>query len=365
MALLDGLVNAACTVFKDTAVTAAGATAYGLSGQDPNAGGYQFMGDLVYPSDLINEDIGRKAFMCIKFSQYQRRSIFDQPFFKSFGGITLPIPSSLQDMTSVNWNSTSTSSSSAAVGAAAEQYLNQRNSSGSPASGNFFDTVKQELQNAGGAQGLGNIATGAGLAYGASELSKAFGGGGAQALQMAGLAYNPFLTMLFQSPNFKSHSFSWTLAPRNPEESSTIASIVAAFKYNMLPGLSGQGSGGTFFTYPNIANITLFPTDYYLYKFKPCAIKSFTADFAPNGPSFFKGTYAPTHINISVDMTEIEMWTKESLSGVGSFAGVNPALGQALSTAADIGSNIIDNLQNNSSNINGALQTLDNVMTLG
>ena len=305
--------------------------AYNLSGQDPNSSGIgrAYMGDFVYPSDLVNNNLGRTAYMSIRFSEYERRSIFNQAFKRPIGGITLPIPSSLADSTSVNWNPSSQSPMNAAVGAAAEQYLSGGNKQGSAASGSFMDSVMSNVSSGGKIAGVAIEAAGANM------LSNAFGGAGAQVLQMAGLAANPFMTMLFQNPNFKTHAFSWSFAPKNAQESIAIASIINAFKYNMLPGLAGGSSGGgVFFTYPNIANISLFPSNAFLYKFKPCAVKSFTADLAPNGPSFFKDTYAPTHINLSVEMVEIEYWTKETVvsqgfSSAGSSNYQNALLGYA------------------------------------
>jgi hypothetical protein len=151
------------------------------------------------------------------------------------------------------------------------------------------------------------------------------------------------MTMLFQSPNFKSHSFTWILAPKNAQESAMINAIILAFKFNMLPGLSGGGTAGTMFSYPNIADIQLYPSNSYLYKFKPCAVKSVTADFAPNGPSFFKDTFAPTHIGLTVEFQEIEMWTKEALTD-------SPMNGDFSSALFDAAKKGVDSLFNNTTN---------------
>jgi len=343
-------------VVKWGSVAEAGVSAYNQMGQnDPNssAGSRYFMGNFVYPNDLVNADIGRNAYISIKFKSYERRSIFAQPFLRARGGITLPLPSSLQDATSVNWNASQPDAKSAAVGAAIEQLIapsgsNPYGGSGA-ASKNFADSALGAIKDyATNGQLGGALGAGAG-AYGASTISGALNGAGAQALQLAGLAANPFMTMLFQSPNFKSHSFSWMFSPRNPQESAMLTAIIQSFKFNMLPGLSGGGSAGTFFTYPNIADIQLYPTNAYLYKFKPCAVKSVTADFSPNGPSFFKDTFAPTHISLSVEFQEIEMWTKESLSGdamAGGDAKYESALVGAIGGLVDKGINSIKDTNN-------------------
>ena len=330
-------------VLKYGGVGEAALQAYNYN-NDPNnsAGAQYFMGNFVYPSDLVNEDIGRNAYISIKFKSYERRSIFAQPFLRARGGITLPLPSSLQDATSVNWNASTKSAQSAAAGAAMEQLIKPTdNNPYGGASNAFRGSVKDNLSN-------GTDALGAGAAaYGLSTLSDMFGGAGAQVLGLKGLAQNPFMTMLFQSPNFKSHSFTWILAPKNAQESQMINAIILAFKFNMLPGLSGGGTGGVMFSYPNIADIQLYPSNSYLYKFKPCAVKSVTADFAPNGPSFFRDTFAPTHISLSVEFQEIEMWTKEALTD----SPMNGDFDSALFAAASKGVDAITNSFKDTSNI--------------
>jgi hypothetical protein len=184
------------------------------------------------------------------------------------------------------------------------------------------------------------LAAGA-AAAGASTISDMLGGGGAQLLALKGIAQNPFMTMLFQSPNFKSHSFSWVFAPRNQQESLMIAQIIEAFKFNMLPGLAA-GTAGTFFSIPNIADISLYPANKYLYRFKPCAVKSVTADYAPNGPSFFIDSFAPTHISLSIEFLEIEMWTKEALTD----SPMNGSFKDAITGAAKtVGGQLYDDIQ--------------------
>jgi hypothetical protein len=81
----------------------------------------------------------------------------------------------------------------------------------------------------------------------------------------------------------------------------------------MLPGKTGA-PGGTLLSYPNIANIQLFPNDTFLYKFKPCVIESMSVNFAPaNTPSFFKSTNAPVEVQLSLQLKEIEYWLNEDV----------------------------------------------------
>jgi hypothetical protein len=121
-----------------------------------------------------------------------------------------------------------------------------------------------------------------------------------------GLAINPFLWMLFRQPGFKEYNFSWTLTAANAQESEDIKTMINMFKENMLPG-----KAGLFYTYPNIALIKFYPDDTFMFRFKPCAIMAVSTDFTAAGPSFFKNTSAPTIINFTVSLKEIDLWTQQ------------------------------------------------------
>jgi len=259
----------------------------------------KYLGDMMFPGDLLDN---RNAYISIKFKEYQRRSIFDQPFLPEVGGIRLPLPTQLSENQQVQWNPQGTD---AATGAAIEAGLKGKSSGGS------IGAIAVDAA-AGAAAGAANKAL--------SATASSLGIDVAQALQLGGLAQNPFLTVLFQSPVFKKHSFSWKLAPNNAQESNTVRDIINSFKSNMLPAMSGN-AGGTLLTYPNMAIINLFPDDSYLYKFKPCVIESMDVNYATGGqPSFFRDTNAPVEVQLSVNFLEIEYWLKEDIEN-NSFRG--------------------------------------------
>lgn len=122
-----------------------------------------------------------------------------------------------------------------------------------------------------------------------------------------GQQLNPFQYMMFKRPGFKEHTLSWTLAPNSQQESDTIRKIINQCKRAALPT-----PNGTFLmTYPQIAQVAFRP-DEYLYKLKPCAIISVTADYTgTGGPSFFKSG-APTVVNLTLQLKEIQLWNTEN-----------------------------------------------------
>ena len=304
---------------------------------------------LVFPLDLVNMPADRNFYISIRFHQYQRRSIFDRQFKRENGGICLPMPSRIVDSQGVTWSATESNS---LVGAGIEQYLNG-GSVGDVAAAVGMATAVATAANAGrlggtlaggvlggilGARG-GRAGAGAGAASGAdlgAQLGSVADQAFPQILQINGQARNPFMTVMFKQPEYKTHQFSWTLAPRNEKESMVIKDIVAALKSNMLPAFT-PGSAGILLTYPNIATINLYPSDKFLYKFKPCALTKFSVNYAGGGnqPSFFKGTKAPTLVEIATEWQEIEYWMKEDVESPDSKSWVKDASSASLSTLFD------------------------------
>jgi hypothetical protein len=264
----------------------------------------------MFPSDLVNGTVGRNYFINFTFVKYERRSIFDNPTFNRQLGIQLPIPVNLMDATNVSWGEGD--SIGLAAGAALEAAIKGRDN------GINKKNVSSAIKNAfiGGLTGAATT-VGRNLTAGIAGYIPGTNGQAvvSQVEQLYGLAENPFMTMLFKSPVFKTHSFSWRFAPRNASESNELMMIINAFKANMLPALQ-PGTGGVFLSYPNMAYITLFPSDVYLYQFKPCVVTSLSVDYAAAGvPSFFKGTSAPTLVDMTVNLAEIEYWLREDIIG--------------------------------------------------
>lgn len=262
---------------------------------------------ITFPDDLLSTNEERNAYCNLRFSRYVRRSIREQPRLSVESGIKLPLPANLRESQSVTYE---TENLGPMIGAAADALT-----------GAFNETS------------VGTIGSGlaGGLAIGgAAEAYSRFNlfGFGNQVRgavsSLTGTAVNPFQTVLFKAPSFKKHTFTWKLIPRNSKESESIRRIIELFKYHSSPGISQ--TGGVFFSYPEILDIQLFPDDIYLYKFKPCVVESVTVNYAPNGPSIYKGTGAPTAVEVTLSMQEIEYWTKNDYSAGRVFSARPPQL---------------------------------------
>jgi hypothetical protein len=289
------------------AVVAIGTVAAALSAKRPFEKKISTL-PLVFPRDLDKFSLS----MSFDFHEYKRRSIFDQPYMKKAGTIRLPVAKSIQDRFAATWGA---DKAEPVTGAIIESVLEstQQNSSA---------TIDSVL--AGIGSGVAAGVQGGALSKLKSDtipkinntLNIATGGIGAdlkleQVLQPLGLAINPFLTVMFKEPTFKTHEFSWNLLAKDPEESRIITSIVNEFKWHMLPDVA-TSSSGTLLNYPSMVQVAFYSNDDFLYRFKPCAITNFSIDYAPaSTPSFFKGSQnVPTEVKISLKLMEIEYWTK-------------------------------------------------------
>jgi hypothetical protein len=129
-----------------------------------------------------------------------------------------------------------------------------------------------------------------------------------------GTAVNPHVALKFDGVNLKSHSFNWSLSPRNEQESDQIQGIVNLIRNRMLPAYRDGGTGGAIsralLSYPDLVEIYFTGLNQeYFYYFKPAMINSFDVDFSPNGIALNRGG-RPAFINMSMTVTEAKIHTR-------------------------------------------------------
>lgn len=254
------------------------------------------VGGLIFPSDLEEY----KFYISFDFRKFTRRSISDRAFFApgSGGGteITrLPIPGNMIDTTSVVWGEQGMGS---VLGEVID--IGARLKSDAETNADIKSKLNEFMRNAGSAAGgaLLNTLNKFGMTHAIAGL--------------AGIAINPFMTVMFQSPTFKRHQFQWSFYPHSADETDTLRAVLARFKLHTLPSVR-PGFGGLLLNYPDMCYVTLHPNNKDLYKFKPCVIESASMNYAPNGPSFFEETKAPVEVTLTVNLLEMEYWIQEDV----------------------------------------------------
>lgn len=213
-----------------------------------------------FPTDLIQNN--REFYTEISFVKYDvSQQVNNGP--STFGGtsVKLPMPRRINDTVNINWAEVSATQVAGSLASA----------------------------------GMGNLAAG-------------IQAGGTAAEIINGKALNPMMFMQFLRPSYKEHTLSWTLAPSNQRDSDELNDIINTFKRASLPTLEGNGF---LLGYPEIATVRFKP-DKYLFKMKPSAVLSVQVDYSGAGmPSFFKSN-APTVVNLSVVLKEIQLWNRNN-----------------------------------------------------
>lgn len=152
-----------------------------------------------------------------------------------------------------------------------------------------------------------------GLGAGAIGALLPSGGGIAASLEAgAGAVVNPKQALQFKGIDMKTHNFSWTMAPKSPDESDKILNITNTIKRNALPSYTDLGPlKRAFINYPSTVDIYFFGIDqaYFMY-FKTCMINSVNIDYSPNGLAVLRGG-KPAMINLNLSLKEMDIHTAE------------------------------------------------------
>lgn len=266
-------------IIKNTGFTGTGggdANVDSLDNSGVTGTGTKKSSDYQFPLDLD------KYYIAFAFKKYERLSPNKTVKPIELDSIALPLPRDLQEKMEVAYNT-------GATGLA----------------GNVIDTIGANRDN--GIIG----ATGYAAVYATEKLAEKFGDGLKSALsQYIGATINPVVSVSFESPKLRSHSFSWTFAPNNDAESEAIKNIIKTFKQNALPNFASDTTA--VLTYPNMCQIRLYPwagsSDSYMYDFKTCMIESVSVNYAPDAVVFFNND-APGFVKLDINVIEVEYFT--------------------------------------------------------
>jgi hypothetical protein len=220
-----------------------------------------------------------KYYMMMDFQNYYRPSPLMKAVLQHFETIILPIPRDLK-----------------------ETFENRVEAGDQGAMGGLADVITDIGRGAGSKATKGAFAVAYNFAVqAAADFGKIIG-------QTLGSVPNPHVQALFSGVNLRTHTFQWTFAPRNPNESAQLQNIIRAIKKNSLPAYSTTGTAAL--DYPPLVAIKLVPWND-LITFKNCLVSSVNVNYAPSGlPSFFAGTNnLPTMIQLEITLMETEIHT--------------------------------------------------------
>lgn len=192
-----------------------------------------------------------------------------------------------------------------------------------------------------------------GINVGAAGISELLGASGTLGRAIAGsfgIARNPHKVVLFSGVDFRSHSFSFDLIPKNYDEAKAIRKIIFLMKYHGSPSTEGLQSttlplptigantfaftstplgadaSKHFFQYPNLFRIYFRHSPQEddwekvnLFRLADCFLTRFTVNYHPaNTPSYARppeegNLPLPTAVRIEMAFTETEILTREKV----------------------------------------------------
>lgn len=249
---------------------------------------------LVYPTDNL-----RTEFFTLRFYKYARPTTFEKTKPKGVLSIHLPVPRNLSEQFTIDVAPTSLKTIGAAVpivenaigeitgegGASREQYIDD-------GIGLLYSAAKEKLSRSSTGEAIGNL-------------------GG----QYLGTVPNPHISVFFNGVDLRpAIEFSWLFTPKSKDDSLRLKQILTSVKKLILPAISS--GAGNVMDYPHMAQAEVHGLDKDTTpKYKLGLITALNINYTPNGPSFFKGTNAPTFIAFSFMYQEIEILTSNDFGG--------------------------------------------------
>ncbi len=144
-------------------------------------------------------------------------------------------------------------------------------------------------------------------------------GGYALLNKVYGRATNPYMEVLFKSPQLRTFQYNFTFAPRNEDERDDVQKIIHMFRFHMAPEL--RNGHNMFMTLPSEFDI------YYMYqaedgrcsendfynKISTCVLTNCDVDYTPEKvASHADGS--PVKITMQLQFTEMDMITKQMVT---------------------------------------------------
>jgi hypothetical protein len=140
----------------------------------------------------------------------------------------------------------------------------------------------------------------------------------------AGVVANPNLELVFTGVTLRDgFSFGFDMTPRSQKEAEVIKQIIRKFKYHSAAkkGRTGGNASGLFLQAPEVFRIQYMSGSRphpYLNKFKICALKGMSVNYAPGGTYATYSDGAPVNVQLGLGFQELTpIYAEDYNSGIG------------------------------------------------
>lgn len=130
-----------------------------------------------------------------------------------------------------------------------------------------------------------------------------------------GVMANPMKQMQFKGVDFRTFTFTYQFAPRDPDEQKTVNEIIKMFKLHMHPEIKTD-SGGMVYLYPSEFEITHMIGDSVnetIGRHTTSVITRVSVDYAPGGKNLTFHDGSPAYIQLSLDFKEMQILDKAKI----------------------------------------------------
>ena len=177
---------------------------------------------------------------------------------------------------------------------------------------NKFNTVDKAIA---GAKALASTASDTGVAFGLNTITALDPTGAAKAgLGGAGIAVNPYMAMIYESPSLRTHQFNWKLVAKNFDESMKIREIIYLFKFHSAPEIPSTTGMGGLLKYPQQFDVDVHH-EAFLYNIGPSVLTGMEVDYHPDGILYHAsgGLKLPVSVGLSLTVQEVSIVTKTEI----------------------------------------------------
>ena len=130
----------------------------------------------------------------------------------------------------------------------------------------------------------------------------------------AGIAVNPYMAMIYESPSLRTHQFNWKLVAKNFDESMKIREIIYLFKFHSAPEIPSTTGMGGLLKYPQQFDVDVHH-EAFLYNIGPSVLTGMEVDYHPDGILYHAsgGLKLPVSVGLSLTVQEVSIVTKTEI----------------------------------------------------
>lgn len=274
-----------------------------------------------------------KYHMTLAIGKYVRPKTFVRAEWEPMKTIIFPLPLTLFDSTSVNYDNVNLEIVGDALnnqfaGALASYGLRETGNVLSGAISGFASGISRGMagENAGGL-----VQKMVDTAFPADKVTSAL-------QQSVGMAPNPNPSVAFSGPELRSFTLSWYFTPKNKTESDNLNKVIKFLKSSALPTTTIERTTAIL-EYPHLCQLNFYPwdkggasnewgwTDNSIIRIKKCFMTSVNVNYnASSIPAFFNDGNSPVSIQIEIQFQEIEYMLSKDWAGedvIGKMSGAD------------------------------------------